>query len=88
MKYEIGMKLQFVPVDKGLKIEEVTVTGLRKGCCAKLSNGWLADSSGVCEGNATHKGARVCLPEEEPKPVPEKRGKYKHHPTMRRAINE
>lgn len=88
MQYEIGMKLKFVPVDKTLKCEHVSVTGLRKGGCAKLSNGWLVDAFGICEGNATHKGARVCLPDESPVPVPEKPWRHKHKPMRLRASHE
>lgn len=64
MEYEIGMKLRFVPVDKTFEVEQVSVVGLRKAGSAKLSNGWLADAYGVCEGNASSKGANVYLPDE------------------------
>lgn len=71
MKYTVGMKLKFVPEDKALKASEVTVEGMRKGGSAKLSNGWLADAFGYCEGNATQKGARVVFPDAEV-PAPSK----------------
>lgn len=88
MQYTEGMRLRFIPIDESLQESEVTVVGLRKGGCAKLSNGWLVDAYGVCEGNASHKGARVCLLGEAPAVIPKKRGKYKHRPTQIRATNE
>lgn len=88
MNYQIGLKLKFIPNDHPTTPIEVEVIGLRKGGCAKLSNGWLADAYGVCEGNAMHKGARVCLPDEAPLPQPVKRGKYKHRRAKMRGINE
>jgi len=61
MKYEIGMKLWWIPDNKLEEKEAVRVDALRKGGAAKLSNGWVVDADGIAEETKRIPGAKVVL---------------------------
>lgn len=59
MKYNVGQKLLYIPDSKFEKPSIVQVTDLRKGGRAKLSNGRVADESGLSEGTKSSPGGKV-----------------------------
>jgi hypothetical protein len=59
MKYEIGMKLWWIPDNKLEHKQPVRVESLRKFGSAKLSNGWLVNADGIAEGTKRISGAKV-----------------------------
>ena len=61
MQYTVGQELFWVPDAKWGKPAPVTVTGLRNGGCAVLSNGWRVDEDGVAEGTGRVPGGRVMV---------------------------
>jgi hypothetical protein len=61
MKYEIGMKLWWIPDNKQEEKQAVRVESLRRHGAAKLSNGWVVDADGIAEGTKRIPGAKVVL---------------------------
>ena len=59
MQYTVGQELVWIPAAKWDKPAPVTVTGLRKGGCAVLSNGWQVDDDGIAAGTGRVLGGRV-----------------------------
>lgn len=63
MQYEVGQVLVWQPEARWDNPTLVTVTGLRKGGHAILSNGWRVDDDGIAEGTGRVPGGRVFVPE-------------------------
>lgn len=59
MKYEIGMKLTYIPDSRFKSRVEVEVMRLQKHGAAKLSNGLVADDEGIVEGTGRTPGGQV-----------------------------
>lgn len=57
--YEIGQSFTWKPINQFDKSEVVTVVDLRRGGCAKLSNGWVVNQYGYADGTKMMPGGHV-----------------------------
>jgi hypothetical protein len=59
MEYRVGLALFWQRNNNFDAPELVSVVELRRGGCAKLSNGWIVDEDGIAEGTTRVQGGAV-----------------------------